>query len=148
MSWLTDFRELADGLRGIPAEADISIRNTTVTVRTVAWTGGTNGLEVGVGTPTASDLLLVPNPQVREVDGDRRLEVKWITPAYAGPPSGGYTRDQLRPPEHNTGAPGVEFFYVIEGDNGAHPYALTAIDTNHALHYTLLLETLDRVLPF
>ncbi len=139
-SWLTDFRALADDLRHIPAEPGILVRNTTVTVRTVTWSTG----RVRTGTPTVSDLLLVPNPQVRELDGDRRLEVKWITPAYAG---GGYTLDQLRPPSGDL-APGVEFFYVVSGDNGEHPYSLTSIDTNHALHFNLILETLDRVLPF
>ncbi len=82
---------------------------------------------------------------MREVDGDRRLEVTRITPQWSG---GGYTRDQLRPAEHNTGAPAVEFFYVVTGDNGAHPYVLTSINTGRSMEYVLTLETLDRKLPF
>ncbi len=122
-------------------DGPMGLRNASVTVRTVTW----SGTRVGAGTPTASDLLLSPNPKVKEVDGDRRLQVTRITPAWSG---GGYTRDQLRPDTDRATAPNVEFFYVVEGDNGAHPYALISINTGRSMEYALELVSLDRRLPF
>lgn len=109
----------------------------TVTVRTRTWSGG----QVQLGSPVDADLLLTPNPQVEETSGDRQLRVYGIVPAHVG---GGYTPAQLNP---STSA-AVESYYRVTGPNGLHLYSLTSIDTSDAVEYTLVLDALDRAVPF
>ena len=131
------------------------LRRYTVTVRTVRWDGGA----VGMGNPTATDLVLTPNPKVQEVD-DKTITIGHITPAWStGTASGGYTLAQLRP---LTGDPdagedrATEFFYVVDGPNGVIHYALTAVVPSDgpalgegagSLRYKLVLQSLNRAGP-
>ena len=108
----------------------------TVTVRTGTWASG----KVGTGSPTITDLQILPRPRVRE-DGDSMLIVEGIVPSN---PKGGYTLAQLRP---TTGA-GVDFYYVVTGANGTHNYSLVEIDTGKAFLYSLKLKALTRPTPF
>lgn len=109
----------------------------TVTVRTRTWSGGS----VKLGVPTDSDMVLRPNPQVKEQNGDRQLLLYGITPAYAG---GGYTPAQLNP----STAAGAEYYYLVAGPNGTHAYVLESIDTSDPVEYTLVLTTLEHPAPF
>lgn len=116
------------------------LRPSSVVIRTYTWDGG----KVGRGTAVPSDLALVPNPKVREVDGDRLLRVSRITPAYDG---GGYTLDQLRPltgPDY----PGVEYVYLVDRGPGPIPYSLISLDTSSALQTILILQSLNRAGPY
>lgn len=119
---------------------DLGFAPATVTVRTVTWSSG----KVGTGTATVSDLLITPNPLVTE-KGDRTLLVGPIQPPHDG---GGYTIAQLRP----TTSAGVEYYYVITGENGTHNYSLTGIDSSSPeglfVEYMLNLSALTRPTPF
>ena len=131
------------------------LRRYTVTVRTVRWDGGA----VGMGNPTATDLVLTPNPKVQEVD-DKTITIGHITPAWStGTASGGYTLAQLRPLTGDPSAhedPAVEFFYIVEGPNGTIRYALTDVVSSDgpalgegagSLRYKLVLQSLSREGP-
>lgn len=121
----------------------LGLRRYTITRRRRTWDSG----EVGLGTPTDSDLTLTPTPKLEELQGDQKIRLSMITPYYAGPPSGGYTREQLV----GTDVAGVEEYYSIEGTNGTHSYVVVAIDTSgegSSMRYTLTLETLTRATPF
>lgn len=116
--------------------ADLGGATYTVKVRTRTWSGG----KVKLGTESDSDLTL-ENVQVREVNGDRELEVYAITPSHVG---GGYTPAQLNP----SLSAGVESYYVVTGPNGTHSYTLTAIDTSEWFEYKIRLSALNRAVPF
>lgn len=109
----------------------------TVTVRTRTWSTG----EVRLGTTADADLLLTPNPQVEEVNGDKQLKLTGITPSNG---TIGYTPAQLNPSE----AAGVESYYVVTGPNGTHNYTVDSIDTSDRVEYTLVLNALTRAMPF
>jgi hypothetical protein len=108
----------------------------TVVVRTRTWSGG----KVKLGTSTDSDLTL-SSAQVKELGGDRELEVYAITPSHSG---GGYTPAQLNP----TTTAGVEYYYVVTGPNGTHNYTLASIDSGDPVEYKLRLAALTRGVPF
>lgn len=130
------------------------LRRYTVTRRLVTWDGGM----VGLGVPTYDDLILSPNPKVQETD-DKTITIGHITPAYDGPPAGGYTLEQLRPltgdPDANEN-PAQEFYYVVTGPNGTTRYALTDVVSSDgpahgegagSLRYKLVLASLNREGP-
>lgn len=123
-----------NGVRAVVA--DLGLRTSRVVVRTVTWSGGSTKL----GTTGTVDLVLTPDPKVREIDGGQGLLVEYVTPSHAG---GGYTVEQLRPAD----VAGTETFYVVTGDNGTYPYALVDIDSTAPLHYTLRLRKLERTDP-
>ncbi len=140
-SWRDDFRELADELRAIPSEPGIDVRPSRVIVRTRTWSSG----RIQTGTAIVSDLELLPVPHVRATAGDPSMLVGPITPAYPGPPPGGYTPAQLNPAD----SAGTETVHVILGPDGVErPYKLLKLSNTSALHYTLELQALDRVVPF
>jgi hypothetical protein len=112
----------------------------SLTVRTTTWSGG----RPGVGTPTHADLLLTPNPELREVtereivgSGGRYtsqdIRVQHITPAY---PGGGYTPAQLVP-DVSSGA--VEVVYIVQGPL-AGEYTLVEASTADPFEYKLTLR--------
>lgn len=138
---MTTFRErmlaVADKLRYLPtatnysggAGFDVRPNATRVVVRT--WASG----KVESPWPANPDTdyvdnpstLLTPTPKVRRVtsgeiassgglyeQGD--LIVGPITPAYPGPPSGGYTTEQLDPVV--TARKGVQVLWILVGPNG------------------------------
>ena len=114
-SWLNDFRQLADELRAIPSDPTIDVRPTRVFVRTRTWSSG----RIQTGSPVVTDLELLPIPPVRATAGDPSMVVGPITPAYPGPPSGGYTPAQLNPAD----SAGTESVHVLLGPAGVAPNA-------------------------
>lgn len=124
--------------RGWQIVQDLGFSPHTVTVRTVTWSGG----EAGLGDPAESDLLIEPNPPIKEVANGEELIVGPITPSYG---SGGYTFAQLRPAD--TGADGVEFYYVVTGAEGTNNYQLVDITTQESFEIMLRLRSLNRLLP-
>jgi hypothetical protein len=128
--------------RGWQIVQDLGFSPHTVTVRTVTWSGGPDGPEVGLGDPTTSDLLIEPNPPVKEERNGEELVVGPITPSFG---SGGYTFAQLRPTD--TGAAGIEFYYVVTGPEGTNNYQLVDITTQESFEIMLRLRSLERRLP-
>jgi len=127
--------------------ADLGLRRYTVTRRLRTWSGGM----VGMGQPTDVDLVLTPNPKVREID-ENTVKVSHITPSNG---TIGYTLDQLRPLSAPEPA-NQEFFYILNGPNGEIRYALVGVDSGDgpaagdgtgSLRYTLTLQSLDRAGP-
>lgn len=116
---------------------DLGFSPYTVTVRTRTWSEG----QVQLGTPTISDLVLIPSPDIAEMDGDNSLKVSAITPAFAG---GGYTVAQLNPAI----TAGVETYYIVDGPNGSNAYSLRSIDSSDSVEYKLVLDSLNRKRPF
>jgi hypothetical protein len=136
MSFRTSLLPLLNSLRKLPSES-FDIYTTQVLLRTRTWSGG----EVGSGTPTDSDMEILPRPKVRK-EGEIGLTVGPITPANT---AGGYTIDQLNPPD----VVGVEWYYVCTGPDGeARRYALHRLDQQRAFRYMLHLISIDRVAPF
>jgi hypothetical protein len=111
-----------------------------LTVRQTTWSGG----RPGVGTPTHADLVLSPNPEIRELTDEeivgsggrytaQDLRVQHITPAYIG---GGYSPAQLVP---NVTSAAVEVVYLIEGPL-AGEYVLVGQSLADPFEYTLTLR--------
>ncbi|MGK3981316.1 hypothetical protein WMF38_57495 [Sorangium sp. So ce118] len=114
---------------------DLGFSPHTVTVRTVTWSGG----EVGLGDPIASDLLIEPNPPIREEARGQELTVGPITPSFG---AGGYSFAQLQPTD--TGDPAIEFYYVVTGPEGTNNYQLLDITTQESFEIMLRLGSLQR----
>jgi hypothetical protein len=117
--------------------SDLGFSPNSVIVRTRTWDGG----EVQLGTPTVTDLQLQPNPPTKELNGDKLLLVGPITPTH---PTGGYSYAQLRPSD----VAGVEYYYIVSGNNGANRYTLKSIDSSESFETMIVLEALERRLPF
>lgn len=139
MSFRTELLKAVVKLRELPGPTQLDVYVTRVIVRTRSWSGG----EVKLGHPTDADIELFPRPKVRNVgEGSRVVTVGPITPSNA---AGGYTLAQLNPSEHDS----VESYYILIGPDGvSRPYKLTQIDQKRAFRYTLVLESLDRRMPF
>lgn len=119
----------------------LGLRTVRVIVRSRQWSSG----RIQTGTAIVSDLELDPRPHVRGVAGDPTLNVGPITPAYVGPPAGGYTVDQLNPPD----ASGFEWTYIIIGPDGVErPYKLQRLTAVSSMRYMLDLQALDRKVPY
>lgn len=145
---------IVDELRAIVAEgrrivdSDIGLRPVTVKIRTRTWSGG----EAQFGTPTDSDLPIVPNPRVEGQAGDPAIKISKITPAYSADGGGGYTKAQLAPLD----TAGDEWYYVVTWADGIErPYELLRITesgrTSRALEYVLELQAFGlsgRRVPF
>ncbi len=121
-----------------------------IVVRT--WASGA----VGKGTFTDSTLPIAPNPKMREVStrelassggvyeqGD--LLVGPFTPAYDGPPPGGYTPAQLDPPLSPADR-GVEVIYVVIGPDAGQYRRITAT-RDRAMRYMLVLRRVNVARP-
>lgn len=118
----------------------LDIRTTTVVQRVRTWTGGDDGSEVGLGTPTDSDTTISPRPKVRELS-DTEIEVGPITPSHS---TGGYTVAQLNP----TLVAGQQCYWIIGGPAGDKTFQLTEIDTTKPLRYMLRMKAITRPVPF
>jgi len=141
----SDLYSVLNDARTLPA--DLGLRRYTVTRRLRTWSGGM----VGMGQPTDDDLVLSPNPKVREID-ENTVKLTHITPSDG---TIGYTLDQLRPLSAPEPA-NQEFFYILNGPNGEIRYALVGVDSGDgpaagdgtgSLRYTLTLQSLDRAGP-
>jgi hypothetical protein len=135
-------------IRGI--QGTFGLRPNSVSVVTRTWASG----RVGKGTfDDGVPLVLTPTPMVREVStrevassggrfetGD--LRVGPITPAYPGPPPGGYTTAQVAP-EVTPDQKGVEVIYLVTGSD-AGEYSRISLNSDFALHYTLTLRRSNR----
>lgn len=123
--------------------AGLGLRRYTVTVRRRAWSGG----QPGAGTATNTDLVLSPTPRVRTLaprevaasggtyeEGDYRVDK--ITPAFLGPPPGGYTPAQLHP------EPGAaeDVVVVLAGDDGAKVCTIVGAPADRAFGYELIVR--------
>lgn len=145
-----ELNAVADGVRALAGSSDIDERPTTVTIRQRTWDGG----RVRFGNATDVDLVLTPNPKVRQLTqqevyaagglyqtGDVRIGP--ITPAYStSSSSGGYTAAQLKPVITTDG---VELLYVLSGQMiGEHK--LVNLDNGKA-HAWFLVVRRDRRTP-
>jgi hypothetical protein len=123
--------------------AGLGLRRYAVTVRVRTWSGG----RPGAGAATNADLALSPTPRVRTLaprevaasggtyeEGDYRVDK--ITPAFSGPPSGGYTPAQLNP------EPGADQDVVVllGGDDGAKVCTLVGAPADRAFGYELIVR--------
>jgi hypothetical protein len=125
----------------MPSDVTIDVRPTRVIIRTRTWSTG----RIQTGTAIVTDLEILPVPHVRATAGDASMTVGPITPAYPGPPAGGYTLAQLNPAD----SAGVESVHILLGPDGIErPYKLLKISNTSALHYTLELQALNRLVPF
>lgn len=116
---------------------DLGFSPHTVTVRTITYAEG----EVGLGPGVESDLLIEPNPPVKEMANGQELRIGPITPSYG---AGGYTFAQLRPTDTTAG---VEFYYIVTGPMGSRRCQLLDIETSESFEMMLRVAVLDRVLP-
>ncbi len=118
MSFRTGLLELVDKIRRVPGLMDL--RQHTVTVRVITWTGARTGL----GTKTATDTVLYvggnQNVKVRELTGEDvvasgglyssgDLEIGPITPSYG---AGGVAQSALDPA---VSVSPTEIYYKIVG---------------------------------
>ncbi len=144
--------------KGRKIPGTLGLRPNAVTIEIRTWDGG----KVGRGAATVSTpgdpfgtvgLTILPTPKVREVSthevassggvyeqGD--LVVGPITPAYPGPPAGGYTVEQIAP-EIAPDQAGIEVVYLITGPDAGEYRRITA-NTDRALHFTLMLRRTNR----
>lgn len=146
MSLRTSLLPVADIVRSLASPQTLTggvgldVWFNRLTVRQTTWSGG----RPGVGTATHADLVLSPNPEVRELTDEeivssggrytsQDIRVQNITPAYAG---GGYTPAQLVP-DVTSGA--VEVVYLVEGPL-AGEYVLVGQSLADAFEYTLTLR--------
>lgn len=146
MSLRTSLLSVADTVRSLASPetlgggVGLDAWINTLTVRKTTWSGG----RPGVGTATHEDLLLSPNPEMREVT-DREItgsggrytsqdvRVQHITPAYSG---GGYTPAQLAP---DVTSAAMEVVYIVQGPL-AGEYALVEASTADPFEYRLTLR--------
>lgn len=146
MSLRTSLLPVADVVRSLASPETLSggvgldTWINTLTVRTTTWSGG----RPGSGTATHADLVLVPNPEIRELSdhelagsGGRYtaqdLRVQHITPEYT---DGGYSPLQLAP---DVSSAAVEIVYVIEGPL-AGEYTLVGSSFADPFEYQLTLR--------
>jgi hypothetical protein len=117
---------------------DLGFSPHTVTVRTTTYEAG----EVGLGPGEPTDLVIEPNPPVRETKMGQELIVGPITPSFG---AGGYTFAQLRPTD--TGRSDLSFEYFVAGPQGTWRCQLVDIETSESFEIMLRLAILDRALP-
>lgn len=130
-----------DAARGIIA--GLGLRRYAVTIRRRAWSGGAPG----AGTATNTDIVLSPTPRVRALaprevagsggtyeDGDYRVDK--ITPAFVGPPVGGYTPTQLNP----VPATGEDIVVLLVGDDGTKVCTIIGAPADRAFGYELVVR--------
>lgn len=130
-----------DAARGIIA--GLGLRRYAVTVRVRTWAGG----RPGAGAATNADLVLSPTPKVRAIaprevassggtyeEGDYRVEK--ITPAFVGPPAGGYTAAQLHPEP----AANQDVVVVLAGDDGEKVCTILGAPVDRAFAYELTVR--------
>lgn len=110
----------------------------TVTVRTYVYESG----EVGLGPPTPSNVVIRPNPPVKETKNGTEAIVGPITPYFG---TGGYTFADLRPTD--TGRNDLAFEYFISGPQGTWRCQLIDIETSESFEMMLRLAILDRAVP-
>lgn len=159
MSLRDDLLPVADTLRGLPQQ--FGLRRFAVTLRRRVWPGD----EIGSGTPTNQDLVLLPSPRVRYLPPfarqmeailaaggkitDRYYRVDKITPYYLdsnGNP-GGYTPDQLRL-RVGPDLPNVEPVAVLVGDDGiAFECTQVILEIDRAFGYSMILQQTDVSTP-
>jgi len=133
-----DFLDLVREIREIPSSAEFDILTTQVVVRTRTWSPG----PVGTGTPSDSDLTILPRPRVKE-SGDGTIIIEIVQPAVGG---FGYTPQQLVPSFPRSAA--VEISWLLTAPDGvARKYTQARLDTSKALHYTIELSGRDLRFP-
>ena len=116
---------------------DLGFRTSRSIIRTRTWSGGA----VGKGTPTVSDLELLPRPKLIE-DGQRSITLTKITPSHS---TGGYTVAQLNPAL----TAGVESYVVTIGpDSVERRWAVVELSKARNFTYELKLAALTRAIPF
>ncbi len=147
MSKRERFLALADKLRYLPGpetacgNGGFDVRPNRVLIRRYNWSSG----KIRTGASTITDLEILPRPHVVATSGTPVMMVGPITPYFAGPPSGGYTPEQLNLAD----AAGMTWNYVIIGPDAVErPYKLMALDTSKPLRYMLSLTSLDRKVPY
>lgn len=117
------------------------IWTSRVIVRSALYPSAPNGREVGLGTPTVTDIEIYPRPKIEDL-GNQRLRVSRIIPQNA---NGGFTPAQLKPAD----ADGFAYYYLVIGPDGVErQYALEDIDTRSPFFYEVTLVPLDRKVPF
>jgi hypothetical protein len=120
---------------------NFDVHTSRVIVRSRQYPSSPSGADVGLGSPTTTDLEITPRPKVKDL-GNQALEVSLIIPQNA---NGGYTPAQLRPPD----ADGFEYVYVVIGPDGVErEYALQDLDTRRPFFYTATLTPIDRKIPY
>lgn len=117
------------------------VHTSRVIIRSRQYPSSPDGPDAGLGTPTVTDLEILPRPKVKDA-GNQTLEVSLIIPQNA---NGGYTPAQLRPSDGD----GFEYFYLVIGPDGTERgYALAELDTRRPFFYSVTLVPLDRKIPF
>jgi hypothetical protein len=154
------FLALADRLRSKAGPATLAgtpgfdVRTNAVTIRARTWTSGKIQVPwpATAGTDYADvDLVLTPRPKVRRISSSlvassggryeqNDMIVGPITPAYPGPPAGGYTLTQLDPLVP-PGTKNVEKLWLISGPD-AGVYRLVDMRNDRAFRYEAVIRKL------
>lgn len=162
MSLRDDMLALADDIRSIASPTQLSgadgmgVRTNEVRSLVRTWVSGQikNPWPATAGTHYIDDpsTLLTPRPKVQRISsslvassGGRYeltdLLVGPITPAYDGPPAGGYTPEQLDP-AIPAGNKSKEKLWIITGPN-AGTYRLVDLRRDRPFRYEAVLRRLD-----
>lgn len=124
-----------------PGVGNFDIWTSRVIIRSKQYPSSPGGADVGLGTPTTTDLEIIPRPKVEDI-GNQTLRVSRIIPQNA---NGGYTFAQLKPSD----ADGFVYAYIVIGPDGVErQYALADIDTRSPFFYSVTLQPLERAIPF
>lgn len=120
------------------------VHTSRVIIRSRQYPTSPSGPDVGLGTPTITDLEILPRPKVRD-QGNQILKVSLIIPQNA---NGGYTPAQLKPAD----ADGFEYFYLVIGPDGTErAYACIDLDTRKPFFYEVTIQPIGqegRKVPF
>lgn len=162
MSFLDEMRALADEVRSIAGPTQLSgaegmgVRTNEVRIVTRTWASGKKQVPLPAtpGTDYIDDpsFVLTPRPKVERISsslvassGGRYeqtdLIVGPITPAYDGPPAGGYTPEQLDPAVA-AGRKDVEKLWIITGPNEG-TYRLIDLRRDRPFRYEAVIRRLN-----
>ena len=138
--------------------AQVGLRNMTVTLRRRTWSGA----RVGDGTPSDSDIVLVPSPRVRFLSPagqqmtaimqsggsirDRYYKIDKITPRYANTDGsvGGYTPQELRM-RVGPDVEAVEPIVVLVGDDGMlRECSQLVLEDDRSFGYSMVCQEKDK----
>ena len=148
MGFREDIMPTVEEIRRIPDDGGgpnpFKLHTFDVVVKTRTWSGGPEGVQKRLGTPTDTTITLYPRPHVRERE-EGVIEVGPITPPNA---NGGYTLNQLFPQN----GPGVEFYWELTGPFASGVttalYVPVKIDSSRPFRWMFTCHTLKRARPF
>ncbi len=139
-----DFLNLCAGIRPLAGPGGFDILTTRVFVRTVTWTGTTDGPEARAGEATIVDAEILPRPRVRHVSPSS-VRIGPIQPSCA---AGGILLSDLLSVSDVAGEERV-LFHVVDPLGNEQDYVADDVDASMALHYTVHASAIGpgRIVP-